>query len=122
MSGNLRKILHTHVVNRLKRLIIMEKAECPHCGEATITARLRFRAGKWLDIYCPKCGGRSCAQPIVLAIMYFMHVWNLAFFGFMAVYESSWIYFSIMVVLSLILEFFIMFIPLSRMRKKSQRK
>jgi hypothetical protein len=96
----------------------MEKQLCPHCNQATIKFGQKIKAGKWQDIYCDECGGRSCTQPIVLAIMYFLYVWDITFFTFMAVYEESFVYVGVMVVLALLLEFFIYYIPLSRMKKR----
>jgi len=47
-------------------------------------------------------------------------MWNMAFFGFMAVYESSVIYLLALVFIWLILEFFAFFIPLSPMRSPAR--
>lgn len=99
----------------------MEKTECPRCGEATITMFDRFKAGKWLDIYCSNCKGRMCANPIILAIMYFILCWDIFFFGFMAVYEKSWIYAAAMFIGWAILEFFILYVPLTKLRPVQQK-
>ncbi|MDH5258436.1 MAG: Lar family restriction alleviation protein [Gammaproteobacteria bacterium] len=94
----------------------MENIECPHCSEATITLRQKLKAGKWATIFCPSCNARMCANPIVMALMYFALTWNFLFFGYMAVRESSIAYGITMIVGWLILELFIYYIPLSRMR------
>ncbi len=94
----------------------MENAECPQCCEQTITAKQKFKTGKWSTIFCPSCNGRMCAQPIVLALMYVVLTWNFLFFGYLAVSESSIIYAAILVVVWAIIEFFIFYVPLSRMR------
>jgi len=97
----------------------MEKTTCPHCQQQTITTMQKFKAGKWLDVYCGECKGRSSNQPIVSALMYFIYIWDLTFFGFMAVHEDDMIYIIVMVVIAVILEFFMHYIPLSRLRSKA---
>jgi len=99
----------------------MSNVECPRCGKETITLKQRFQAGKWIDIYCSECGGRMCAQPIVMSIMYFVLTWNILFFGFMAVYESSWAYGVAMVIGWAMLEFFILYMPLTKLRPLKQK-
>jgi len=90
--------------------------QCPQCGEETITVKQKLKAGKWSTIFCPNCNARMCTNPIVLALMYFVLTWNLLFFGYMAVRESSFAYAIAMIVGWLILEFFIAYVPLNRMR------
>lgn len=99
----------------------MSNVECPRCGKETITLKQRFLAGKWFDIYCSECGVRMCAQPIVLALMYFTLTWDILFFGFMAVYESSWAYGITGLIGWAILEFFILYMPLSKLRPIKQK-
>lgn len=94
----------------------MENTECPQCAEKTITTQQKLKAGKWANIYCPNCGARMCANPIVMALMYFILTWDILFFGYMAVRESSFTYTVLMIAGWLILELFIFFIPLNRMR------
>ncbi len=100
----------------------MENTECPRCGELTITLKDKLKAGKWLNITCSKCGGRMCANPVVMAIMYFVLSWNIFFFGFMALLEESWGYAIGMIIGWLILEFFIYYIPLSNLRAHNPDK
>jgi len=97
----------------------MMNIECPRCNEATITPGDKIKAGKWRDIYCSNCNQRLAANPIVMALMYFALGWVIFFFGFMAVHEESWIYALVMIVLWAILEFFIYYIPLTRLRPKN---
>jgi len=94
----------------------MENCECPHCCEQTIRPTQKIMAGKWVTILCPDCQGRMCTNPIILALLYFMLTWNIFFFGYMAIRESSIGYAVMMVVGWAIIEFFIYYIPLSRMR------
>ena len=94
----------------------MEKIECPQCGEQTISIKQKLKAGKWATIYCPDCGARMCSNPIVLALLYFVLTWNILFFGYLAVHESSINYAITMLAGWAIIEFFMFYIPLNRMR------
>ena len=96
----------------------MKKSECPRCQEASISTIDKIIAGKWKSIYCPSCNQRLAAHPIVLALLYFAHVWNVMLFGFLAVYYRSWLYALIMLVIGIILEVFIYFVPLACLRPK----
>jgi len=69
-------------------------------------------------MYCSSCGGRSCLNHIGLAILYSILVWDLAFFGFMWIFEESLIYFAVMMAGWGILQFFAMYLPLLRLRPK----
>jgi len=97
----------------------MNNIECPRCSENSITLKDKLRAGKWLDVYCPACGGRMCAQPIVMAIMYMLLTWNFLFFGYLAFRESSLVYGGLMIGGWLILEMFIYTIPLVNLRARN---
>ncbi len=100
------------------------KFECPHCHEKTFTLKDKLLAGKWAAITCKACGGRSCAQPVVLAVLYFLYVWDVVLFGYVAYVKFqvgqptvAMIYVGVLVVGWLILEFFGLYIPLARMRR-----
>jgi len=96
----------------------MSLIECPSCNKETITFKQKLLAGKWVDIYCTNCNSRFCDQPIVLALMHFIVTWNILFFGYMAFRESSIAYAAAMFIGWFILEFFIYYIPLTRLRSK----
>jgi len=98
----------------------MQKTPCPHCGEETITVPQRLRASHWMDTHCSACGGRIAMTPIMLALLYFVIVWDIFFFGYVAVYEKSLSYGIAMVVGWALLEFFGSYIPLVRLRPKLQ--
>ena len=66
---------------------------------------------------CPECGGRVCAQPIVLAALYFLYVWDVVLFGYLAYLDSLW-YLAVMVGGWLILDYFAIYVPLSPLRAK----
>lgn len=96
----------------------MENIACPRCGELTITPKDRIKTGKWLNTNCSNCGSRLCANPVVLALLYFVLLWDIFFFGFMAYHEKSWIWASVMLAGWLIMEFFIYYTPLSILKSK----
>jgi len=96
----------------------MSRIECPACNKETITFKQKLLAGKWVDIYCSNCGARFCDLPIALALMHFAITWDILFFGYMAVRESSIAYAIAMIVGWLLLEFFIYYLPLTRLRLK----
>lgn len=98
----------------------MENAVCPHCNQAHITGKQRLLGTLWMDMYCSSCGGRSALNHIGLAILYFIWVWDVAFFGFMAVVEESWNYFAAMIVGWVLLQFFALYLPLLRLRPKQK--
>jgi len=97
----------------------MEKIACAHCKNLTIKPIQKFRAGKWLDVYCSDCGGRQTCFPIGLAILYFILVWDIFYFGFLTIFFFEWYWPTIGLVGWALLEFFIYYVPLVRLRGKT---
>ena len=95
----------------------MSALPCPHCGQKTFSWWDKYRAGKWAMLHCPSCGGRVCAQPIVLAVMYFFYVWDVVLFAFLAYLDTLW-YLVVMLVAWLILDYFSLYVPLTALRAK----
>jgi hypothetical protein len=96
----------------------MASIACPHCGEKTFSWWDKYLSGKWAMLHCSQCGGRVCAQPIVLTLMYFFYVWDVVLFGYLA-YLDSLVYLLVMVVIWLILDYFSLYVPLTALRKKA---
>jgi len=96
----------------------MLKTECPSCNKETITLKQKLLANKWVDIYCSECGARFCAQPIALALMSFILTWNIIYFGYLTYKEPSVTFFVMFVLGWALIEFFMYYIPLSRLRTK----
>ncbi len=99
------------------------KFSCPHCQAPVFGVKDKLLASKWKDLTCPRCGGRSCDQPILLALLYFALVWNFLLFGYLAYIEyqldapdMSLLYGVVVVAGWLALEAVGLYIPLSRMR------
>ncbi len=102
---------------RLKYRPLMASIPCPHCQAKTFTWWDKYRSGKWLLLNCPECGGRACAQPIVLGALYFLYVWDVMLFGYLAYLDSLW-YLAVMVTGWLILDYFALYVPLAPLRAK----
>jgi hypothetical protein len=97
------------------------KFPCPHCKNPTISIGKKYLAGKWLDVYCDECGGRSCSQPIILAVFYFLYVWDVMLFGYVAILKQSWFYLMVLIVGWIILDLFNFSVPLVAMKKKEMK-
>ena len=97
----------------------MSKIECPGCNKETITLKQKLLANKWVDIYCSECGARFCAQPVALALMSFILTWNFIYFGYLTVKEQSLTWGIAFIVGWALIELFMYYIPLSRLRAKT---
>ena len=95
----------------------MASIACPHCGEKTFGWWDRYLTGKWAVLHCSECNGRVCAQPIVLAVIYFLYVWDVVLFGYLAYLDSLW-YLLVMLVGWLILDYFSIYVPFSPLRTR----
>lgn len=71
-------------------------------------------------LHCPQCDGRVCAQPIVLAAIYFFYVWDVVLFGYLAYLDSLW-YLLVMLVGWLILDYFTVYVPFSPLRSRAAK-
>lgn len=94
---------------------------CPHCNKPTISLKQKYLAGKWFSIYCSHCSGRICAYPILLAVMSFMYVWDVAYFGVAAIWEQNWFYIGLLIFFWLLLDVFNHYIPLQAMKSLNKK-
>lgn len=94
---------------------------CPHCKKPTISLGKKYLAGKWFNIYCDQCSGRICAQPILLAAMSFLYVWDVMYFGVVAIAERNWLYIGLLIAFWLLLDTFNHYIPLQRMKSAHKK-
>lgn len=97
----------------------MTKFECPHCKQLTVTPMQKFLAGKWIDVYCTACGGRSCMYPVLLSVVYFFYIWDVMLFGYVAVAKQSLFYLGVLIFFWVILESISLWIPLARMKPRA---
>ena len=86
----------------------------------------KYLAGKWATVTCPSCGERSCASPYVLAVLYIFYIWDVLLFGYVAFVKyqvdkpgMAAVFATVMVVGWLILDFFSLYVPLARMKKRT---
>jgi len=93
----------------------MAPIPCPHCEQKTFGWRHKYLTGKWWVLKCRQCTGRVCAQPIILAALYFFYVWDVVLFGYLAWLDSPW-YLLALVTGWLILDYFSVYIPLTPLR------
>ncbi len=96
----------------------MPMFECPHCNQPSLTLKQKLLTGKWADVICPRCGGRSCAYPILMAVLYFCYTWDVMLFGYLTVHETSVVYLCVMLGGWVLLELFSLSLPLARMKPK----
>lgn len=92
---------------------------CPHCQQKTFSWWDKYKTGKWAVLMCTNCGGRVCAQPVVLAVLSFLYVWDLMLFGYLTYLDSLW-YLLVMIVVWLVLDYFSFYVPLSALRTKTR--
>ncbi len=101
--------------------------DCPYCGEKTISIRDKHLLGYWMSVNCKDCGARVGAKPIPLALMYFVHTWNIIWFVTLYVYSSmkgtpDMIYFLYMIIGWIILDIVSLgLIPMGAMKPKKNR-
>jgi hypothetical protein len=93
----------------------MASIPCPHCKTKTFTWWDKYRTGKWMLLKCPECDGRVCAQPIVLAGLYFLYIWDVVLFGYLTYLDTLW-YLAVMAAGWLILDYFAIYVPLVSLR------
>lgn len=96
----------------------MPKYRCPHCKNECISLGQKFLAGKWVDVICPDCGGRSCVYPALLVVLYFCYTWDLMLFGYLAVLKEGLFYLGVMSAGWLFLEVCNLYLPLAAMRAR----
>jgi hypothetical protein len=95
----------------------MEGYTCPHCNKPTISLGKKYLAGKWANISCNECSGRSCQSPVIMVAMYFLYIWNVMLFGTVAFEKQSLLYVGVLLAIWLVLDWFTLYIPLLRMKK-----
>lgn len=95
----------------------MASIACPHCQAPVYSWWDKYLAGKWAILICPQCGGRACAQPLIMIALYFFYMWDVVLFGFL-IYLEGLFYLAVLVVGWLILDYFSVYLPLSPLNAK----
>jgi uncharacterized protein (DUF983 family) len=97
----------------------MKKFTCPNCKREEISLKNKYLASIWQVIYCDSCDARLCAQPLLLALAYFIYTWVVVTFVAMAIYQESYIPLFYMLAVWLILDFInVISMPLAIMRRQ----
>jgi hypothetical protein len=95
----------------------MAAQPCPHCKQPTISWGQKYKAAKWLYVYCPKCKGKSCSHPFILVAYTMLYVWDVMLFGYLAYLDQNAWYLLVMVAGWVILDIFSLYLPLSAMKR-----
>lgn len=92
---------------------------CPKCKEDVIPVRDKYYTSIWMNIYCRNCGARLCAEPIVMALLYFTYFWMAAWFITWAWMEDTWLPIFYLIPLWLLVDIMsVMYMPLMVLRAK----
>ncbi len=68
----------------------MKPFKCPKCQVEAITAKQKYKAGFWKDIYCGHCGARLCGHPWLMALIYVAYLWAVAWFLAWPYFAGNW--------------------------------
>ena len=71
----------------------MHMFPCPRCAALSIPLDDKFKTGLWQSITCKNCGANLIALPILLALVHFMYVWNVAWLISLYYFEMEWFYY-----------------------------
>ncbi len=63
---------------------------CPRCQKETVLLRDKFRLGLWLTTHCSSCGTRLCANPYLMVVVYFFHIWNVIWWPTIAHFTGNY--------------------------------
>jgi hypothetical protein len=92
---------------------------CPKCEQRSITVRDKYLSGHWINIYCPACGARLFAEPVLLALVYMGYFWAVSWFVTWAMLEDDWSLVLYLIPVWLIIDFLsLAYMPLRVMRPK----
>ncbi|HHM06357.1 MAG TPA: hypothetical protein ENJ19_11555 [Gammaproteobacteria bacterium] len=95
----------------------MKNFKCPRCHEASITPKEKLRAAWWANIFCPECGGKACAYPWVMVVVFVAHSWNIAWWIGMFYYTHNYMHFVYLVLGWVTIDYLsVTFVPLARMK------
>lgn len=87
---------------------------CPHCEQSAVSIKDKYLLGIWLTRRCRNCAARLSANPIVLAIIDMLYVWNILWFGVLYFFDSDPYNFLYMAIAWLFLDIMnVAFVPLS---------
>ncbi len=92
---------------------------CPKCEKRSITVGNKYLSGHWVNIYCPACGARLFAEPILLALVYMAYFWAVMWFASWAMLKEDWALALYLIPVWLTIDFLsLAYMPLRVMRPK----
>jgi hypothetical protein len=96
----------------------MPMYKCPRCQTMSIPFKDKYRAGMWADIYCSHCKAKLCAYPWLLAGVFVLYAWDVAWFVGVYYYTRNPMNFVYMILVWLIIDALsVSFMPLAVMRR-----
>jgi len=100
----------------------MEAHKCPHCERNSLSWWEKYKAAKWLILFCPECGGRFCSNPYILVFYSTTYVWLALWFLFWAIHYNNWLYLLWIALGWVILDGFALYLPLCKMIPGKKKK
>lgn len=95
----------------------MHMFTCPRCKAQSIPLSDKFKSGLWQTISCKSCGAKLIALPILLALLHFTYVWNVAWLCTFYYFDLSGFYYAgLILVWALIEAMNVWYMPLAAIR------
>ncbi len=95
----------------------MKNYQCPRCEQESIPFKDKYRAGLWGNIHCVNCGSRLCANPILMAVLYAAHTWNVLWWFALFYWTGHYYHLIFMLLVWVVIDFInVHYIPLSVMK------
>lgn len=95
--------------------------ECPCCKQTCISLGEKYKLGIWKTVHCRQCGAKLTAHPIALALVDFVYVWNVSWFGVLAYIEKDMNYLLYLVIGWLVVDIInLMVVPLAILSRKKE--
>ena len=98
--------------------LIMATYKCPCCERTNITSKQKRKAGYWSIIYCADCKARLCIYPWLLAALWTLYVWDVAWFAGLYYFTHNYLDFVYMTVGWILLDYInVTYMPLVVMKQ-----
>lgn len=95
----------------------MPMYQCPRCQTKSIPFKDKYKAGIWGEIYCSNCKAKLCAYPWLLAGIWVLYAWDVAWFSGIFYYTRELMNFVYMILIWLVIDALnVTYMPLAVMR------